>query len=196
MHAKPGALERIPVERRVESGFDAEAGALIRTLAAAKPHGVILLIGAAHPEAPVWLLDGMDITTRLVVLVDDRETAERVTKELIDDIRIAIHAQPVLDFLTDISSHQMDMIVCDFAIGDADILHRIFSLLAPAGVLVCIEPPRGRVQESVDVHDLLRTNREFQSVALNLGSALAIAVRRTTVPKTRRVRRRAGRTTV
>ena len=192
MHCAPDAFSRF--ERTVDgvTGIAEQTGALMRTLAATKPSGVVLVLGARHPDAVVWLMDGLDITTRLVVLVESADVSKAVAKRLGDDIRIATHVQPVLSFLTDIKSHRMDMIVCDTRITSPQLLQTILSLLAPGGIVMCLHQG-GDVDESgVDVASELRANRAFQSVRVDALQGLVIGVSRATVPKAGR-RRRGGR---
>jgi len=189
MHASPEGITRLRTERRTGADFDDRTGAMIRTLAATTPNGVILALGTDHPESAIWLLDGMDITTRLVVLVEDREHVAGVNRDLTDDIRLAVHAQHVDDFLADIKSHRMDMVLCDSELPGVETFNEVLSLISPGGVLLHLGQYIGAPSQRVGVHAYLRGNREFHSVVLQQSPQLLLAVRRATVPPAGRRRR-------
>ena len=64
-----------------------EIGPIARALAASKPAGTFLCIGAGAGEIGAWILDGMDHSSGLVALVQDEREAAVLERELDRDVR-------------------------------------------------------------------------------------------------------------
>jgi hypothetical protein len=88
-----------------------EIGRMARALAASKAAGAFLCIGAGAGEAGTWILDGMDHSSGLVVLVQDKREAAVLERELDRDLRASVHLQDAASFLIDVHAHRFDLIV-------------------------------------------------------------------------------------
>lgn len=82
---------------------------LVRVLAASRPGGVFLCLGAG--ETGAWIVDGMDLSSRLVVVSDDAVEADRLRAALGDDLRVTVHVQNAAAFLDDVREHRFDLII-------------------------------------------------------------------------------------
>ena len=195
MHRPPSGLAAIDdatsaLSCRLELGHG--IGALVRTLAGTKIGGVFLQLGSGAPEAGAWLLDGMDITSRLVVVADEPCLIPVITDTLGNDIRVAVHSQETLEFLHDIRSHELHMVLFDSAPNDEEVVRAAVKLLAPGGILLSLtsNDPTG---DTLDLYEWLRYDQSLLSVQL-LGTML-LATRRPLVARqarrgARRMRRR------
>ncbi len=85
-------------------------GAVIRVLAASRPGGVFLCLGHGAGEMGTWILDGMDLASRLVVVVEDGEEADMLRPVFGDDLRVTVHNQDAVAFLGDVRDHRFDLI--------------------------------------------------------------------------------------
>src|SRR4051812_22450219 len=89
-HTAPAAWATIQA-RTAALGFDmpseADAGALLRLLAATKPGGRMLELGTGTGLATAWLLAGMDAGARLVS-VDVDPIVQDVAREHLRDERV------------------------------------------------------------------------------------------------------------
>jgi hypothetical protein len=85
-------------------------GELLRVLAASRPGGVFLCLGRGAGEAGAWIVDGMDLASRLVIVVDDTEQADRLRGIIGEDLRVTVHVQDMAAFLTDVRDHRFDLI--------------------------------------------------------------------------------------
>lgn len=85
-------------------------GELLRVLAASRPGGVFLCLGRGAGEAGAWIVDGMDLASRLVIVVDDTQQADRLRGVIGDDLRVTVHVQDMAAFLTDVRDHRFDLI--------------------------------------------------------------------------------------
>jgi len=112
-------------------------GALIRVLAASRPGGVFVCLGRGAGEMAAWMHDGMDLSARLVVVVQDDGEADSLRAILGDDLQLTVHVQDAAEFLRDVRDHRFDFIA-DLNPGPADELARLaLARLAPGAFYLC-----------------------------------------------------------
>lgn len=99
-------------------------GEVIRVLSASRPGGVFLCLGQGAGETGAWILDGMDLSSRLVVVVEDGLEADMLRSLLGDDLRVTVHVQDALSFLGDVRDHRFDLIT-DLSPGECAELTRL-----------------------------------------------------------------------
>ena len=85
-------------------------GELTRALAASRPRGVFLCLGRGAGEMATWIFDAMDLSGRLVVVVQDNREAGELRALLADDMRVTVHVQDPVAFLSDVRDHRFDLI--------------------------------------------------------------------------------------
>jgi hypothetical protein len=85
-------------------------GELTRALAASRPGGVFLCLGRGAGEMAAWIFDGMDLSGRLVVVLQSDQEADALRALLDDDMRITVHVQDAVTFLGDVRDHRFDLI--------------------------------------------------------------------------------------
>ena len=88
-----------------------EIAGMARALAASKTAGTFLCIGSGAGEIGAWVLDGMDHSSGLVTLVQDKDEAAVLERELDRDVRATVHLQDSESFLIDVHAHRFDLIV-------------------------------------------------------------------------------------
>ena len=123
----PQAYARLCETLSARGGAPAVAPALgevARVLAASRPGGVFLCLGRGAGEMAAWILDGMDLSGRLVVVVQDSDEAEVLRPILGDDLRITVHAQEATAFLGDVRDHRFDL-TADLSSGQPADLTRL-----------------------------------------------------------------------
>ena len=112
-------------------------GALLRSLARAKPASNVLELGTGTGMATCWLLDGLDAGGRLVT-VDIDPVVQQVAKiNLGHDPRISFVEQDGSEFLHNTQNFRFDLIFADALPGKFSELDEALSLLADDGVYVC-----------------------------------------------------------
>lgn len=112
-------------------------GALLRSLAKAKPAAIILELGTGTGMATCWLLDGLDADGHLVT-VDIDPVVQQVAKiNLGHDARISFVEQDGAEFLHNTQTHKFDLIFADALPGKFSELDEALSLLTEDGVYVC-----------------------------------------------------------
>src|SRR5687767_12400240 len=115
---------------------DTLTGCLLRTLAATKPAGDFLELGAGTGVATAWLLDGMDQRSRLVSVEND-ETVLAVAKKFLGHDRRAdfFHADGGW-WLDHAECFRFDMIFADSWPGKYTHLDEALRLLKRGGLYV------------------------------------------------------------
>jgi len=60
-----------------------------------------------------WVRDGLSMTSKLIVLLDPLQTdySASLQRQMDIDIRIAVHTQDAAGFASDVSQHQVDLLV-------------------------------------------------------------------------------------
>ena len=112
---------------------DVLTGALLRTLAAAKPGGAVLELGTGCGLGTSWLLDGMDRSATLTS-VDNNPAVQDIAKhELGADPRLTLILEDGGPFL-DRCSDRFDLIYADAWPGKFSHLERALALVKPGGI--------------------------------------------------------------
>jgi hypothetical protein len=115
---------------------DQPLGELCRVLAASRPGGVFLSLGDGAGGIGIWILDGMDLSSRLVVVVGGEEEAGMLRPILGDDLRVTVHVQNPAGFLGDVSAHRFDLVADLCPSPPAVVTGPALSALAPGGFCV------------------------------------------------------------
>ena len=109
-------------------------GRMASALAASKTAGAFLCIGEGAGEIGAWVLEGMDFSSGLVVLVQDPEEAAILKRELDRDVRASVHFQQAAPFLIEVNAHRFDLIVDLIAEEHPQVVRLGLSLLQPGGL--------------------------------------------------------------
>jgi len=113
-------------------------GRVLRVLAATRTNGVVLQVGVHALEYAPWIIDGMDITTRLILNVDGPAPSEQLQPLFRTDLRVTLHHQDTRQFLGDVARHRFDLIVLDPSAASDEILSACLQVLDSGGLLVII----------------------------------------------------------
>lgn len=136
--AAPTAWRAIQA-RTAALGFDmpseANTGALLSLLAASKPGGRILELGTGTGLATAWLLNGMDVSARLIS-VDVDPVVQGVAREHLRDERVCFVLADGLDYVRGQQAASFDMIFADAWPGKYEGLDETLALLKRGGVYV------------------------------------------------------------
>lgn len=135
----PRSCLRLYEARDSRSGGPAVApslGRILRVLAASRPGGIFLCLGHGAGEAGAWILDGMDLASRLVVVIEDSREAELLGAVLDDDLRVTVHVQDIAAFLVDVRDHRFDLVTELDPSPTAAVAGVALGRLAPGGFLM------------------------------------------------------------
>jgi predicted O-methyltransferase YrrM len=115
---------------------DRQTGALLRTLAASKPGGRILEIGAGVGVGAGWLLAGMDAAARLTTLELFPGLAKACASVLAADDRAEVVRTDAVDWLTAYAGPPFDLVFVDTTILKFDRRDLVFAHLADGALLI------------------------------------------------------------
>ncbi len=136
---EPAAIETL-LAKAAEHGFEEscaqETGALLRTLAAAKPRGRLLNLGTGFGVSCAWLLDGMSADAELWT-VDVDETGSAVAKAELDG-RLRVVVEDAASFMQGAAAlgQRFDLVFADAMPGKYEHLDLALDLVATGGLYV------------------------------------------------------------
>lgn len=111
-------------------------GSLLRTLATAKPSGMLLELGTGTGLSAAWLLDGMDAQSRLIT-VDNNENNTAIARQFLgQDPRVTFNTMDGATFVTSMQGQgsDFDLIFADMPPGKFQYLDETLQLLKPGGL--------------------------------------------------------------
>ena len=160
-------------------------GSFLRTLAASKPVGNFLELGTGTGLATSWILDGMDIHSKLLT-VDNDETLLAIAKRFLEnDSRLELCASDGGRFIEGLisSGQKFDLIFADTWAGKYTHLDETLSLLKSGGLYVIDDLlpqsnwPEDHPLKVANLIEILEQNQNFQVTKLNWSTGLIIAVK-------------------
>lgn len=133
------------ISRRAQARADAgrfmmssepRTGALLRTLAASKPGGRILEVGAGVGVGAGWLLDGMDADARLISLEVHARIGAVCQQMLAEDPRAEVVVTDATEWLTRYDGPPFDLVFVDTTITKFERRDTLFPHLADGAIFV------------------------------------------------------------
>jgi predicted O-methyltransferase YrrM len=183
----PPLLQQI-VERTAVLGFnmasEPRTGALLRTLAAAKPKGRLLELGTGTGVATAWLLAGMDADSTLIS-VDTDPSVQQVAREFLgSDPRLQLVLEDGLAFLRQQEAGSYDLVFADAMAGKYEGLNECLRVVRPGGFYIIddmLPQANWPVGHAEKVPALLRQLAGQKSLAIGplaWASGVVVAVKR------------------
>jgi predicted O-methyltransferase YrrM len=108
--------QRVADRAQFELSSQPQTGSLLRTLAASKPGGRMLEVGAGVGVGAAWLLAGMDSASRLITLEKHPQIARVCETLLASDNRIKVINADAVDWLTAYDGPPFDLVFVDTTI--------------------------------------------------------------------------------
>jgi hypothetical protein len=116
-------------------------GEFTRVLAASRPGGVFLALGRGAGELATWIHDGMDLSARMVIVIQSETEADMMRALLGNDLRVTVHVQDAVSFLRDVRDHRFDLIA-DLSLGHgADLTRLALGRLALGAFYMSLHAP-------------------------------------------------------
>jgi predicted O-methyltransferase YrrM len=186
-HAVPPVWRQIEA-RSVALGFDmpsdTRAGALLKALAASKPHGRLLELGTGTGLATACLLAGMDDASRLVS-IDIDARCQAIARALLGfDPRVSFELTDGLQFIRSQPPQSFDLVFADAWPGKYEGLDDALALVRRGGFYIgddmLPQPnwPEQHQQRAGSLVARLQALPGWATVTLCWGSGFVIAVRR------------------
>ena len=168
---------------------ESKTGALLATLAAAKPGGRLLEIGTGTGLGTAWLLSGMDASARLDTVDTDLAVVEVARRHLGGDARVAFRLEDGAEFLARADPDTYDLVYADAWPGKFTNLDAALACLRQGGFYVIDDLlpqanwPEGHAAKVDALIADLETRRGFATVRLAWASGLMVVVRQGPTPR-------------
>ena len=94
--------------------------------------GAVLYLGSPSVEVIREVMRALDITTRMLVVTDDADLAQRVRAEVDADLRLSLHTQNLPEFVADIAHNEFRLILLSDA--DSALTDQTLAMLSPCGM--------------------------------------------------------------
>jgi predicted O-methyltransferase YrrM len=108
----------------------------LRTIAATKPSGKLLELGAGTGLSTAWILDGMDADSHLTTVDLEASFLEILDRHLGKDPRLTVVCGDGDDLLRSLNGQKFDFIFADTWSGKYQLLDEALDLLKPGGIYV------------------------------------------------------------
>jgi predicted O-methyltransferase YrrM len=159
-------------------------GALLRTLAAAKPAGRILELGSGTGLSTAWVLDGMDKDSELLTIDFDDAALGVLRGALGTDSRLTVVSGDADVFVHSLAGQRFDLIFADTWAGKYRLLAETLALLAPGGIYVIDDMlpqpnwPSGHDEAAAHLLAALGNNDDLVVSRLSWASGIVVATKR------------------
>ena len=114
---------------------DLYTGSLLKTLAASKPAGRFLELGAGTGLATAWIVSGMDEKSSLIA-IENNEILIDVAKKNIDDNRVEFLLADAYEWIREYQGEKIDFIFADAMPGKYDLFDETIAMLNSGGLYI------------------------------------------------------------
>ncbi len=182
----PGILNAITTETKA-LGFsmvsEPKTGTFLRTLAASKPNGRFLELGTGTGLSTAWILDGMDDSSSLTSVDNDKEVQRIACKHLGNDPRVEFICEDGALWLEKNQSKQFDFIFADAWPGKFSHLDLALDILSAGGLYIIDDLlpqdswPDGHAPKVPRLIEDLESKTSLESVCINWASGLMLVTK-------------------
>jgi predicted O-methyltransferase YrrM len=163
--------------------IDAQAAALLRTLAATKPGGHFLELGTGTGLSTAWILAGMDDEATLVSVDNDAACLSVANQLLGTDSRLRLVCQDGAEWVQS-NTGPFDFIFADTWAGKYTDLDAVLSMLAPGGFYIIDDMlpqpnwPDGHAEKADRLIDELTQRTDLLLTKMAWSTGLIIAAKK------------------
>lgn len=176
-------------QHAIDSTVDVTTAQLLRSLSAMRDGGHFLLAGERAAPYAGWVLDGMDINARMVIVLPERFDRTVVQPCFDIDLRVSGHVQDIAAFLHDVAAYRFALVALDLDEVSDDVASALATdLVAPGGSLLVLAMQADGVGGRRGAMAQERVDEWFDAnwVVTALTSSNAILATRRAVPVNRR----------
>lgn len=155
----------------------------LRTLAASKRGGRFLELGSGTGLSTAWLLDGMDINSRLTTVDNDEDLLSILRNNLGEDQRLTVVCADGDEYLRSLNGQSFDFIFADTWSGKYRLLDEALSLVSPSGFYVIDDMlpqpnwPEGHAEKVAHLISTLEQRSDFRITKMSWASGLILATK-------------------
>ena len=129
------AIKEATVELQFNMASDLYTGSLLKTLAASKPSGRFLELGAGTGLATAWIVSGMDEKSSLIA-IENNELLIGVANKNIVDSRVEFMLADAYQWIREYKAEKFDFIFADAMPGKYDLFDETIAMLNSGGLYI------------------------------------------------------------
>ncbi len=176
------------VTKSKEIGFtmpsDLYIGSLLKTLIASKPAANILELGTGIGLSLSWMIDGMDIDSKITTVDIDPELIKIAQTNFEKDKRVNIICQDGTKWIKEYTGKKFDLIFADAWPGKYSEIDEVLDFLAIGGIYIIDDMssqpnwPDGHQKYVDNLILYLEERKDFSLAKLSWSTGIVIAVRK------------------
>jgi predicted O-methyltransferase YrrM len=157
---------------------------LLRTLAASKPSGKFLELGTGTGLSTSWILDGMDKSSTLVSIDNDKSVLNIAKTHLGKDYRLSLVLSDGEDWVLTNIKKRFDYIFADTWHGKYLLLEEVLGMLNPGGLYIVDDMlpqanwPEGHAEKALIFVKKLESRTDLILTKMNWATGIIIGVKR------------------
>ena len=173
------AIKEATVELQFNMASDLYTGSLLKTLAASKPSGRFLELGAGTGLATAWIVSGMDEKSSLIA-IENNEILIGVANKNIVDSRIEFMLADAYEWIREYKGKKFDFIFADAMPGKYDLFEETIGMLKSGGLYIIDDMlpqpnwPMGHDKKADDFINLLEERTDLLLTKLNWSTGIII----------------------
>jgi len=129
------AIKEATIELQFNMASDRYTGSLLKTLAASKPSGRFLELGAGTGLATAWIVSGMDEKSSLIA-IENNEILIGVANKNIVDNRVKFMLADAYEWIREYKAEKFDFIFADAMPGKYDLFDETIAMLKSGGLYI------------------------------------------------------------
>ncbi len=183
---EPRSIKAIDTDSRA-AGFTMPSEpltcAFLRTLAASKPSGKFLELGAGTGLSTAWILDGMDANSHLTTIDNESNLLEILNRHLGKDPRLTVICGDGDEYLQSLNEHKFDFIFADTWSGKYRFLDEALALLNFGGIYAIDDMlpqpnwPEGHAEKVEKLIFTLEQRSDLRIIKMSWASGIIIATK-------------------
>ncbi|WP_396589751.1 O-methyltransferase [Allomuricauda sp. R78024] len=170
-----------------EIGFtmpsDMYIGTFLKTLVSSKPNGNFLELGTGMSLSLAWMLEGMDMSSKLISIDNDEELIQIAKDFFADDHRLQLVCADGDVWLFQYNGEKFDLIFADAWPGKYSCLDEVLKLIKVGGFYVIDDMrkqanwPVGHEHNASSLIKVLETKEDFTITKMDWSTGVIVAVK-------------------
>ncbi|MCS4435683.1 O-methyltransferase [Aquiflexum gelatinilyticum] len=156
---------------------------LLRTLAASKPSGRFLELGTGTGLSTSWILNGMDKSSTLISIDNDKSVLNIAKTHLGKDSRLSLVLSDGEDWILTNINKRFDYIFADTWHGKYLLLEEVLDMLNPGGLYIVDDMlpqpnwPEGHAEKAIEFVKKLDQRTDLKLTKLDWATGIIIGVK-------------------
>ncbi|MCR9016224.1 O-methyltransferase [Aquiflexum gelatinilyticum] len=156
---------------------------LLRTLAASKPSGRFLELGTGTGLSTSWILNGMDKSSTLISIDNDKSVLNIAKTHLGKDSRLSLVLSDGEDWILKNINKRFDYIFADTWHGKYLLLEEVLDMLNPGGLYIVDDMlpqsnwPEGHAEKAIEFVKKLDQRTDLKLTKLDWATGIIIGVK-------------------